>query len=129
MREAHAVFYDEMFCAKLYNRLDARLESLRPSWREAHHMSIVDTVSLRLLRLCPQDFRSRAEELLSGIRSITSSLITHLRKDIRSASEGEVARKASSFAFWAALLCRQTFSAYADVDRSLSDNRAWAASR
>ncbi|KAH7316968.1 hypothetical protein B0I35DRAFT_354831 [Stachybotrys elegans] len=120
LREAHAVFDDEAFCAKLCDQLSGRLDSLRSSWREAHYMSIIVTFSLRLFHLCPREFRPKAEGLLSRIRSITSGWITHLRKEIRSTSEGEVARKASSFAFWAALLCRQTFSAYAHVDCPIS---------
>ncbi|KAH6972826.1 hypothetical protein BKA56DRAFT_492395 [Ilyonectria sp. MPI-CAGE-AT-0026] len=124
LREAHSLFNDQSFCTRLYELLQGRLGALGSSWREAHYMSILVTLSLRLYHLCPQQFREKAEMLLSSIRSITSGWIIHLRNEVRSTTDGEIARKASNFAFWAALLCRQTFSAYKDCHCSLGDNDA-----
>ncbi|KAF4988308.1 hypothetical protein FDECE_15104, partial [Fusarium decemcellulare] len=124
LREAHILFNDQSFCTKLYELIQGRLGALTSSWRETHYMSILVTLSLRLYNLCPQQFRSKAETLLSRIRSITSNWIIHLRNEIRSTSDGEVARKASTFAFWAALLCRQTFWAYQETDCTLSESDA-----
>ncbi|KAH7009622.1 hypothetical protein EDB80DRAFT_838411 [Ilyonectria destructans] len=124
LREAHSLFNDQSFCARLYELLQGRLGALGSSWREAHYMSILVTLSLRLYHLCPRQFRAKAEMLLSSIRSITSGWIIHLRNEVRSTSDGEIARKASNFAFWAAFLCRQTFSAYKDGQCILGDDDA-----
>ncbi|KAF4963149.1 hypothetical protein FSARC_8814 [Fusarium sarcochroum] len=124
LREAHIFFNDQPFCARLHEQLQKRLGALVSSWRETHYMTVLVTLSLRLYNLCPQQFRSKAEALLSSIRSITSGWITQLRNEIRSTHDGEVARKASTSAFWAALLCRQTFWVYESEDDISSDNDA-----
>ncbi|RSL83670.1 hypothetical protein CDV31_016808 [Fusarium ambrosium] len=124
LREAHSLFNDQAFCTRLCELLRGRLGALASSWREAHYMSILVTLSLRLYNLCPQHFRSKAETLLLSIRSITSGWIIHLRNEIRSTCDGEVARKDSNFAFWAALLCRKTFWAYKNVEYTFSDDDA-----
>ncbi|KAM0234985.1 hypothetical protein ACHAP5_009889 [Fusarium lateritium] len=124
LREAHSFFHDPAFCTRLYELVQGRLDALASSWREVHHMSVLVTISLRLYNLCPQQFRSEAEKLLCKIRSITSDWIIHLRNEVRSTSDGEVARKGSTFAFWAALLSRQTFWAYTNVRYTLSDEDA-----
>ncbi|KFA51508.1 hypothetical protein S40293_06317 [Stachybotrys chartarum IBT 40293] len=124
LREAHSLFSDQAFCTRLYELLRGRIGALTSSWREAHYMSILVTLSLRLYNLCPQQFRPKAETLFLSIRSITCNWISNLRNQIRSTSDGEVARKASTFAFWAALLCRQTFWAYKHVGYTLSDEDA-----
>ncbi|KAK7420614.1 hypothetical protein QQZ08_010306 [Neonectria magnoliae] len=108
LREAHSLFNDSAFCTRLYELIRGRLGAL----------------ALRMYNICPQQFRSKAETLFSSIRSITSGWIIHLRNEIRSTSDGEVARKASTFAFWAALLCRRTFSAYKHAECTLSDDDA-----
>lgn len=122
--EAHNLFSDLSFCTRLYELLQGRLDALGSSWREAHYMSILMTFGLQLYHLCPQQFQAKAEILLSRIRSITSGWIIHLRNEVRSTTDGEIARKALHFAFWAALLCRQTFSAHKDSHCSLGDNDA-----
>ncbi|RSM02017.1 hypothetical protein CDV31_011100 [Fusarium ambrosium] len=113
LREAHVVFRERPFCETLHERLSGWLTSLESMCREVHCMSTIAILSLRLYHLCPQDFRGKAQELLVRIRYITSNWIVQLRDEVRSAPEGETARKASDYAFRAALLCRQTFSIYA----------------
>ncbi|KAF9770212.1 hypothetical protein IL306_012268 [Fusarium sp. DS 682] len=124
LREVHSIFNDQAFCARLYELLRGRLDALTSSWREVHYMNVLVTISLRLYHLCQQGFRSKAGTLLVSIRSITCDWIVHLRKEIRSTSEGDVARRAATFAFWAALLNRRTFWAYKDVEYTLSDEDA-----
>ncbi|KAF5023718.1 hypothetical protein F66182_4222 [Fusarium sp. NRRL 66182] len=96
LREAHSLFDDEAFCARLYELLRGRLDALTSSWREAG-------------------------TLLVSIRSITCEWIVHLRNQIRSTSEGEVASKAATFTFWAALINRRTFWAYKDAAYAFTD--------
>ncbi|KAM0344968.1 hypothetical protein ACHAPU_007102 [Fusarium lateritium] len=124
LRESHSWFTDQAFCTRLFELLRGRLSGLSSSWREVCYMSILVTISLRLYNLCPQQFLSQAETLLFMIRSITSDWIIHLKNEVRSTSDGEVARKASTFAFWAALLSRQTFWASRNVGCALSDKDA-----
>ncbi|GKU22957.1 unnamed protein product, partial [Fusarium langsethiae] len=124
LREAHSLFDDEAFCKRLYELLRGRLVALTSSWREVHYMSVLVTFSIHLYNLCPDEFRSKAATLLVLIRSITCEWIAHLRNEVRSTSEGEVASKAANFAFWAALLNRQTFWALKNKVYSLSDDDA-----
>ncbi|KAI8716467.1 hypothetical protein NCS52_00940700 [Fusarium sp. LHS14.1] len=114
LREAHVVFDDQPFCETLHDRLSCWLASLESTCREVHCMSTIVTLSFRLYHLCPQGFKEKAHELLVRIRHITSNWIVQLRNEVRATPEGETARKASDYAFRAALLCRQTFSIHAD---------------
>ncbi|KAM0369329.1 hypothetical protein ACHAPY_011037 [Fusarium culmorum] len=110
LREAHSPFDDEAFC----NRL----------WREVHYMNVLVTLSVQLYHLCPEEFRPMAETLLVTIRTITCGWIAHLRNEIRSTSESEVASKSATFAFWAALLSRRTFWVYKGDARALGEEDA-----
>ncbi|UZP43159.1 hypothetical protein NXS19_010975 [Fusarium pseudograminearum] len=112
LREAHSVFCDPAFCTRLYELLQGRLDAIQRSWREVHYMNVLVTLSVQFYHLCRLDFRAKAEKLLVAIRSITCGWIAHLRNEIRSTFEGEVASKAATFAFWAALLNRRTFWVY-----------------
>lgn len=114
LREAHAVFRSHPFCKTLHARLSSWLTSLESTCREVHCMSTIVILSLRLYHLCPRGFKAKARKLLERIRQITSNWIAQLRNEVRTAPEGETARKASDYAFRAALLCRQTFSIHAD---------------
>jgi hypothetical protein len=66
------------------------------------------TLSLRLWNLAGA--MTRANDLLIQARRITLAWITRLRVDVRDAKETFVAETAARYAFWAALLCRRTFS-------------------
>ncbi|KAF4338326.1 very large low complexity [Fusarium beomiforme] len=125
LREAHSLFKDQIFCTRLYELLKGRLDALTSSsWREVNYMNVLVTLSLRLYHMCRQELRPKAEILLVSIRSITCDWILRLRAEIRSTSEGEVARKAANFSFWAALLNRRTFWAYKKAGYTLSDEDA-----
>lgn len=114
MREAHVVFLDRSFCERLLEQLDSWLNALASRFRESYCLGVIVMFSLRLYHLCPQGVKSRAKELLSRVRDVTSEWIVQLRNEIRSTTDAETARKSSMSAFYAALLCRQTFSVYAD---------------
>ncbi|RSL53391.1 hypothetical protein CEP54_010421 [Fusarium duplospermum] len=114
LREAHVTFHDQSFCETLHGRLSSWLASLESNCREVHCMGTMVTLSLRLYHLCPPGFKEKALDLLVRIRHITSNWIVQLRHEARVTPEGETARKSSDYAFRAALLCRQTFSIYAD---------------
>ncbi|PNP83727.1 hypothetical protein FNYG_02944 [Fusarium nygamai] len=109
LREVHWVFSNEHFCYRLQERLDAWMDTMEQNWRQVDRMSTVVIFSLRLYHLCPQSFATQAHELLLRVRSITSNWVLQLQYDVRSTPDGDMAGKAATFAFWAALLCRQTF--------------------
>ncbi|KAM0294538.1 hypothetical protein ACHAPM_011186 [Fusarium culmorum] len=87
-------------------------------------MNVLVTLSVQLYHLCPEEFRPMAETLLVTIRTITCGWIAHLRNEIRSTSESEVASKSATFAFWAALLSRRTFWVYKGDARALGEEDA-----
>ncbi|RBQ79297.1 hypothetical protein FVER14953_21263 [Fusarium verticillioides] len=109
LREAHWVFNSEGFCHRLKERLEAWMDTMEQNWRQVDRMSSVVIFSLRLYHLCPPAFEPQAHELLVRVRSITSNWILQLQHEVRSTLDGDMAGKAATFAFWAALLCRQTF--------------------
>ncbi|KAG5778326.1 hypothetical protein H9Q73_008026 [Fusarium xylarioides] len=109
LREVHWVFNSEKFCYRLKERLEAWLDTMEQNWRQVDRMSSVVIFSLRLYHLCPPAFETQAHELLLRVRSITSNWILQLQHEVRSTLDGDMAGKAATFAFWAALLCRQTF--------------------
>ncbi|KAF4949086.1 hypothetical protein FGADI_9160 [Fusarium gaditjirri] len=109
LREVHWVFNSESFCDRLKERLDAWMDTMEHNRRQVDRMSTVVIFSLRLYHLCPQSFATQAHELLLRVRSVTSNWILQLQHEVRSTPSGDTAGKAATFAFWAALLCRQTF--------------------
>ncbi|KAM0490949.1 hypothetical protein ACHAP8_011087 [Fusarium lateritium] len=109
LREAHWVFSSENFCDRLKEQLEAWMDTMAQNRRQVDRMSTVVIVSLRLYHLCPQSFATRANELLLRVRSVTSNWILQLQHEVRSTPDGDIAGKAATLAFWAALLCRQTF--------------------
>lgn len=124
LREAYQAFGDDAFCERLLEQLHRRLNAVAANFREASYMSILVTLALRLHLLSPQGFRPRTGDLLSKIRDTTSKWIAQLRTEVRSTSDGETGRKASTSALRAALLCRQTFSVCLDApedDGSMSE--------
>lgn len=109
LREVHWVFSCEKFCYRLKERLEAWMDTMEQNWRQVDRMSTVVIFCLRLYHLCPRAFETQAHELLLRVRSITSNWILQLQHEVRSTLDGDLAGKAATFAFWAALLCRQTF--------------------
>ncbi|KAF4990601.1 hypothetical protein FGRMN_8360 [Fusarium graminum] len=109
LREAHWVFSSESFCDRLKERLEAWLNTMDQNWRQVDRMSTAVVLILRLYHLCPPPFAAQAHELLIRVRSITSNWILQLQNEVRSTPDSDAAGKAATFAFWVALLCRQTF--------------------
>jgi hypothetical protein len=119
LRESYFVFQDHAFCQRMDEQLRKRLDGLAANWRETACMSVVITLCLRLYTLCPQDFKPKVFTLIQKIRAIISTWLTLLRDEVRLTEDGGVVYKAAEYAFWAALLCRQTFAIYLhDHDQS-----------
>jgi hypothetical protein len=118
--DIHAVFKDISFCDCLAAQVEKRLNDIAANWREVHCMEVMITLSLRLCDLAVS--MTRANDLLIKARRITLAWITRLRADVRNAKETSIAETAARYAFWAALLCRRTFSNVKESDAVMSED-------
>ncbi|KAH8656605.1 hypothetical protein BGZ60DRAFT_384977 [Tricladium varicosporioides] len=116
LRDAHAVFRDSSFCQRLAEQINNRLRNITTNWREMHCMEMLITLSLRLFNLTSGQDRQSAEGLLKVARESTLKWISHLRDEVRNAVEADAAERAARYGFWAALLCRRTFTTFIDSD-------------
>lgn len=105
--EIHAVLKDKSFCDCLAVQIRKRLDEISSNWREIHCMEVMVTLSLRLYELAGHE---QANDLLIQARRITLAWINRLRADVRNATGTSTTETAARYAFWAALLCRSTFS-------------------
>ncbi|KJK86639.1 hypothetical protein H633G_09508 [Metarhizium anisopliae BRIP 53284] len=117
--KVHSIFHNVAFCEKLEHQIRLRLNALNAGRRDLVCMSILITLSLRLHHLCPSNFRPNVVELLRKIRILMSRWISQLREEVRSTDNGETAQKAASSAFWAAMICRQTFEVFLNSENQL----------
>ena len=120
LRDAHVVFRDPSFCQRLTELIDNRLHNIATNWREMHCMEILITLGLRLFNLTSGRDRKSAERLLKAARESTLQWISHLRDEVRIAVEADTAERAARYGFWAALLCRRTFTIYVDSDSEVN---------
>ncbi|CBX97993.1 hypothetical protein LEMA_P094020.1 [Plenodomus lingam JN3] len=118
--DIHSVFDDMSFCDSLAAQVEKRLSDITSNWREVHCMEVMITLTLRLCDLAVPMIR--ADNLLVQARHITLDWITRLRADVRNAKETSIGETAASYAFWAALLCRRTFSNITESDTMMSES-------
>ncbi|KUJ24466.1 uncharacterized protein LY89DRAFT_663197 [Mollisia scopiformis] len=109
----HSVASDEDFCTRLLEQLDHRLDGISFNWRETNSMEMLITIGQWLFEFSA-DFRGGAADLLLKAREITSSWTRALRADLWNAKDAATLRSCSRYLFWAALLCRRTFSVHED---------------
>ncbi|KAF2802818.1 uncharacterized protein BDZ99DRAFT_428253 [Mytilinidion resinicola] len=115
LRAAHRVFRDDSFCEELVTQLSSRLSGLKANWREVFLMDMLITLMLRLWTLSVNHhFSAKALDLLAHARIITSEWISALRKEASIAVDAETSQRITSYAMWAALLCKRTFIVFAD---------------
>jgi len=117
--DVHAVFNDETFCERLAEQIEKRLRAITTNWREVHCMEVLITLTLRLFVLASS--KSQARNLLLEARNTTLNWIKRLRADVRSTTESSMAETAARYAFWAALLCRRTYSIFTHPGEKISD--------
>jgi hypothetical protein len=117
LRDVHIVFRDESFCRRLTDQNEKRLYTIKSNWRETNCMELLLTLTLRLYELSDGTTRQPAIRILELARSATLDWILHLRDDIRNAADATTAMRVANCGFWAALLCRRTFTTF----RGLSD--------
>ncbi|TGO18614.1 hypothetical protein BPAE_0372g00020 [Botrytis paeoniae] len=120
LRDCHIVFRDSSFCQRLIEQIENRLHNIATNWREVYCMEMLITLSLRLFELTSGQDRQSAERLLKNARKSTLQWICHLRKEIRNTTDAQTAETAARYGFWAALLCRRTFSIFIGSDSKLN---------
>ena len=116
LRDAHSIFQDRAFCDRLMEQIDVRLSSIGSNWREIYCMEMLLTLILRLHTLTDFPVCTAASGLLRSVREITSRWIFRLRSEVRNATGADAAGRASMYALWAALLCRRTFTIFAEAE-------------
>jgi hypothetical protein len=114
----HRILRDNHFCKQLVDQLRLRLDAVASNWRETNCMETLITLLLRLVSLDTSTLEE-AIELLEKARSITFKWINLLRGEIQSATDAETSKRCSKYTFWAALLCRRTFTIYLETNRVL----------
>jgi hypothetical protein len=83
-------------------------------------MEMLITLSLRLFNLTSGRDRQSAERLLKAARELTLQWISRLRDEVRNAVEADASERAARYGFWAALLCRRTFTTFVDSDSKVN---------
>ncbi|KAJ4148394.1 hypothetical protein LMH87_002867 [Akanthomyces muscarius] len=122
--KVHSVFQDIEFCKSLEQHIRLRLGALQSGRRDLDGMSILLACTLRLFYLGPGEVKPNITILLFEMRSLLSLWISQLRQEVRSTRDGQTARKSASSAFWAALLCRETFTAGTFSETYISEEEA-----
>lgn len=120
LRDYHVVFRDSSFCQRLIEQIENRLNNIATNWREVYCMEMLITLSLRIFELTSGQDRQSAERLLKNARESTLQWICHLRKQVRNTTDAQTAETAARYGFWAALLCRRTFSIFIGSDSKLN---------
>ncbi|KAF2104829.1 hypothetical protein NA57DRAFT_30565 [Rhizodiscina lignyota] len=111
-RKVHHVFKDANFCNRLLEQLRLRLENISSNWREYQQMELIISILLRTVHLGPTSVMTDAMRLLLSVRSTTLEWARLLRKEIQMCTDMKSSQSCSSYGFWAALLCKRTFSVY-----------------
>ncbi|KAI0025868.1 hypothetical protein F4780DRAFT_774718 [Xylariomycetidae sp. FL0641] len=127
LRAAHLFLRDSTFASRLVDLVSRRLRSIRSNWREHVLMELLIVLSLRLLSLTTGTSRDRAKCLLKDARDITQGWIELIRAEIGNIQSGDTIRRVTEYGFYAALLCRRTFSFLAELQETMEydDMLAW----
>ncbi|TVY94359.1 hypothetical protein LAWI1_G000351 [Lachnellula willkommii] len=114
----HAFFNDGIFCANLLNQLSLRLDGISSNWRETNCMEAIITLTIRLNSLGTGS-KNASKQLLEKVRYVTFKWITELRSEVRATTDLQTSLSLSTYALWAALLCRRTFDPCLDFNHNL----------
>lgn len=110
LRDAHLMFKDDTFCARLAEEVEHRLTTI--SWRDVFCMDVMISITLRLRELGSSSTKRSASKILVNARRITLQWLKDLRVEVRDAAQEDIAARASEYGRWAAILCRRTFSGH-----------------
>lgn len=127
LRAAHVVFKEPAFLERLVDTIEKRLEAIQGNWREHNSLELLITLSLRLFQLSSGSARAGAEALLQTARDASLDWIARLCKEVGTTVDADAVRRATTYGFYAALLCRRTFTMYIELDRVMSkdDLTSW----
>ena len=121
LRIVHQHFRDPYFCERLLDQIKKHLQGIASNWRECYHMNMLIILVLRLYELGDNLTRASSLALLKEVRQCTWTWLDLLHKEIDKAKDSAAAHTVSQYALWASLLCRRTYSVYADQIENLDD--------
>ena len=113
-RMIHQVLRDVSFGKRLSEQISRRMDNISSNWHETNCMAMLITLIIRLCSFAPEPINSEALGLLETARRITGSWMRHLREEIYKSTDVEASKRFSRHAFLAAMLCRRTFTVYAE---------------
>ena len=130
LRATHGCLLDRHFCQQLINQIKIRLSTVSLNFRETNFMGMLLTLTLHLCSLADESNAKEGRLVLHQIREATHHWIRVLRVEIQKSTTVEHAQKCSEYAFWAALLCKRTFTLHAgqrcrEADFSAADLQAF----
>ena len=120
LRIAHQELSQVTFCEQILAQIAMKLRSIETSWRETHCMSMLVSLLLRLLVLCPTSIASKALVLLETARSHLIMWMKTLLVEFRQSTNLDAIRTCSEYTLWSALICRRTFQVCVQPDFSRS---------
>ena len=121
LRVVHQHFTDPCFCERLLDQVKRHLQGIASNWRESSYMNMLITLVLRSYELGDNLTRASSLAVLKDIREYTWTWLDLLREEIDNAKDSTAAHTISKYALWASLLCRKTYSAYADQAEDLNE--------
>ncbi|KAF2758009.1 hypothetical protein EJ05DRAFT_464946 [Pseudovirgaria hyperparasitica] len=106
----HHFLQESQFCECLLEALEQKLSIIESNWREHNCMAVIIILLLRVIEMSPKAYRTIALELLGTARKTTLKWATILRTQIMNATDPSTVDVATTYGFWAAILCRRTFA-------------------
>ncbi|KAL1886622.1 hypothetical protein Plec18167_000554 [Paecilomyces lecythidis] len=100
---------DPLFCRRLMEQIDKRVDSISRNWRETKYMETLLIVVTQVRELACSQSSSQAYDLILNIRRVTHNWMSLLRSRMRDEAAKETIEDAARFCFLSALLCRRTF--------------------
>jgi hypothetical protein len=111
LRDIHAVLDDPSFCKKLLQQVSHRLEVIQRNWREPVQMDTLITILLKVVSVSTaEDIQVKASVLLDQACDITWDWCRTLQT-----LDTNISNEATTFAVWAAVLCKRTFQRKQDA--------------
>ncbi|KAF9890132.1 hypothetical protein FE257_006293 [Aspergillus nanangensis] len=109
-RLVHEVVNNTSFCDRLLAQIDRHLNGISRNWRESYYMEMLLTITLRVIHLGPERSVSHAHATLQRIRQLSREWFRQLRHEVQNEKNGDTAANLTTYALFAALICRRTFS-------------------
>lgn len=109
--KVHTFFQDNQFLMRLCSEIEKRFIAVEKNWRESNCMEALILLVLRATSLNNDSYSTqRLKLLLQRMRTATLKWTLDLREEVMATKNDMTSKRASFYAFRAALLCRQTFA-------------------